>query len=252
MRSLCSYHFAVARAEEISRVPWDLVVVDEAHRLRNVYKPTNKMAKSIREATAHASKLLLTATPLQNSLLELYGLASVIDEHIFGDLPSFRERFVRDSSTVSRNGELKERLKTLCTRTLRKQVLEYIRFTRRVPITQEFVPTPEEDLLYEEVSEYLRREVLLALPSGQRTLMTLVLLKLLASSTFAIAGTLRGLIRRLEGLEPRLESIEEDFEALDEIEEEWEVENGGQLRADPRLLRRVSATTRRVKLCWSP
>src|SRR5215210_3032990 len=43
--ALCSYHFAAARAEEISRVPWDLVVVDEAHRLRNVYKTTNKMAK---------------------------------------------------------------------------------------------------------------------------------------------------------------------------------------------------------------
>jgi hypothetical protein len=219
-------------------------VVDEAHRLRNVYKPTNKMAKSIRESTAHAPKLLLTATPLQNSLVELYGLASVIDEHIFGDLPSFRERFVRDSSTT-RNGELKERLKALCTRTLRKQVLEYIRFTRRVPITQEFVPTPEEELLYEEVSEYLRREVLLALPSGQRTLITLVLRKLLASSTFAIAGTLRGLIRRLEGLEPRLESIEEDFEALDEIEEEWEVENGGELRVDPTLLREELAMLRR-------
>lgn len=243
--ALCSYHFAAARAEEIRRVPWDLVVVDEAHRLRNVYKPTNKMAKSIREATAHAPKLLLTATPLQNSLLELYGLASVIDEHIFGDLPSFREHFVRDSAAATRNGELKERLKALCTRTLRKQVLEYIRFTRRVPITQEFVPTPEEELLYEEVSEYLRREVLLALPSGQRALMTLVLRKLLASSTFAIAGTLRGLIRRLEGLEPRLESVEEDFEALDEVAEEWEAENNGELRADPTLLREELAMLRR-------
>src|SRR5215213_4140877 len=62
--ALCSYHFTVARAEEISRVRWDLVMVDEAHRLRNVYKPANKMARSIRDATSHAPKLLLTATPL--------------------------------------------------------------------------------------------------------------------------------------------------------------------------------------------
>lgn len=241
--ALCSYHFAAARAEEIRRVPWDLVVVDEAHRLRNVYKPANKMAKGIREATAHAPKLLLTATPLQNSLLELYGLASVIDEHVFGDLPSFRERFVREPGT--RNGELKERLKALCTRTLRKQVMEYIRFTRRVPITQEFVPSPEEELLYEEVSEYLRREVLLALPSGQRTLMTLVLRKLLASSTFAIAGTLRGLIRRLEGLEPNLDSVEEDFEALDEIEDEWEATEHDAPHVNPALLREELAMLRR-------
>ncbi len=241
--ALCSYHFAAARAEEIRRVPWDLVVVDEAHRLRNVYKTTNKMAKGIRDATAHAPKLLLTATPLQNSLLELYGLASIIDPHVFGDLPSFRERFVRDSAAG--NGELKARLRALCTRTLRKQVMEYIRFTKRVPITQEFVPTPEEERLYAEVSEYLRREVLLALPSGQRTLMTLVLRKLLASSTFAIAGTLHGLIRRLEGLEPNLGSVEEDFEALDEIEDEWETAEDDAPHANPTLLQEELAMLRR-------
>ncbi|WP_119070542.1 SNF2-related protein [Rubrobacter indicoceani] len=228
---VCSYHFAVSKAEEVKRIGWDLIVMDEAHRLRNVYRTQNKMARAIRDATAHAPKLLLTATPLQNSLLELYGLANVVDPHVFGDFDSFRERFARETASPHAMRELKARLTKLCTRTLRKQVLEYIRFTRRVPVTQEFFPTDEEQRLYDNVTAYLQRETLVALPSSQRTLMTLVLRKLLASSTFAVAGTLRGLIRRLETLERKGETLpggellddgfSNDFESLDDIEDEW-------------------------------
>jgi len=71
---ICSYQFAAGKAEAVKNVAWDLVVVDEAHRLRNVYKPDNKTARTLRDALSHARKVLLTATPLQNSLLELYGL----------------------------------------------------------------------------------------------------------------------------------------------------------------------------------
>lgn len=220
---ICSYHFAAAKAAELRRQKWDLVVVDEAHRLRNVYKPQNKMANAIVQAIAGSSTLLLTATPLQNSLLELYGLVSVIDPHVFGDLTSFREQFVRGNGEAERNRELKRRLAPICRRTLRKQVLEYIRFTQRVPITQDFLPTEAEHKLYENVSAYLQREVLHALPASQRTLMTLILRKLLASSTFAIAGTLRSLIRRLEAVGPTtdLPIDAEDLEAIDELKEEW-------------------------------
>ena len=68
-------------------VPWDLVVIDEAHRLRSVYKPENKTARILRASLATPHKVLLTATPLQNFLLELYGLISFIDERVFGDEP---------------------------------------------------------------------------------------------------------------------------------------------------------------------
>src|SRR5205823_2097042 len=81
---LCSYQFAKTKEADVTALPWDLVVIDEAHRLRNVYKPANVTANAIKRALAGRHKLLLTATPLQNSLLELYGLVSVIDEHAFG------------------------------------------------------------------------------------------------------------------------------------------------------------------------
>jgi hypothetical protein len=85
---ICSYQFARAKAAS-----WDMVVMDEAHRLRNVYKPSNVIANTLKQALAPFPKLLLTATPLQNSLLELYGLVSIIDDQVFGDGRSFREQF---------------------------------------------------------------------------------------------------------------------------------------------------------------
>jgi adenine-specific DNA-methyltransferase len=233
----CSYHFAAAKADEVRRVPWDLVVMDEAHRLRNVYRSSSRMAPAIVDATAHTPKLLLTATPLQNSLMELYGLVSVIDPHVFGDAASFRDQFVRATNQDERNARLRQRLRPIATRTLRKQVLEYVRFTQRVPLTQDFIPTDEEQRLYDEVSEYLRREALLALPSSQRALMTLVLRKLLASSTFAIAGTLRRLADRLERVGEQVALDEEDYEALDELEDEWDDNPDTSLGLDPVLLR---------------
>jgi len=90
---ICSYHFARNKAEDVVATPWDLVVIDEAHRLRNVYKASNVIANTLKKALEGRPKVLLTATPLQNSLLELYGLISFIDEHAFGDLKSFRQQF---------------------------------------------------------------------------------------------------------------------------------------------------------------
>ena len=84
-----SHHYANRLREELKAVAWDLVVIDEAHKLRNAYRPSNKVGQGIRWATEDCRKLLLTATPLQNSLLELYGLSTLIDERLFGDVNSF-------------------------------------------------------------------------------------------------------------------------------------------------------------------
>lgn len=83
---ICSYQFAKTKAPYLKQTNWDLVVIDEAHRLRNVYKPTNKISNTIKNALADRKKILLTATPLQNSILELYGLTTIIDDYAFGDL----------------------------------------------------------------------------------------------------------------------------------------------------------------------
>lgn len=229
---ICSFHFARSKEAYIRLVDWDLVVIDEAHRLRNVYKPSNKIANSIKQSLSNARKLLLTATPLQNSLLELYGLVSIIDDYTFGDLKSFKSQFGRLTSEDEFT-ELKARLKPICQRTLRRQVLEYISFTNRIPITQEFYPTEDEQRLYDLVSEYLQRPSLYALPASQRKLMTLILRKLLASSTFAISGTLEALAGKLEETiktqqpnENVEDAVAEDFDDFVDYKDEYEEENG--------------------------
>ena len=224
---ICSYQFAKSKAADVHAVPWDLVVIDEAHRLRNVYKPANVIANTLKLALAGKHKLLLTATPLQNSLLELFGLVSFIDEHAFGDLKSFREQFANLNQEQVFN-TLKARLKPICHRTLRRQVTAYIPYTKRLPMVEEFTPEESEDRLYHLVSEYLQRDNLQALPAGQRSLMTLVLRKLLASSTFAIAGALTSISNRLKAklrkqtpAESLEDELDQDYEALDETAEEW-------------------------------
>lgn len=224
---ICSYHFARSKDVYIKKTKWDLVIVDEAHRLRNVYKPTNKIANAIKEALKQFPKVLLTASPLQNSLLELYGLVSIIDDYTFGDLKSFKSQFARLTSEDNFD-DLKARLKPICKRTLRRQVLEYVKYTNRIPITQEFVPSENEQKLYDLVSEYLQRPTLYALPASQRQLMTLILRKLLASSTYAISGTLDALAKKLhfviknEEPLPLVETaIAANVENFDEIQEEW-------------------------------
>jgi SNF2 family DNA or RNA helicase len=136
---ISSYHFARSKAPYIKQTKWDLAVIDEAHHLRNVYKSGNKIAKEIKNALSETPKILLTATPLQNSLLELYGLVSIIDDHVFGDLKSFKANYARVSREQDINEnelgfvepkqemftDLRNRLKPLCTRTLRRQVPVY-------------------------------------------------------------------------------------------------------------------------------
>ena len=227
---ICSYQFAKSKADDLQRVQWDLVVMDEAHRLRNVYKPGNVIGKALKDALAHAPKVLLTATPLQNSLLELYGLVSMVDDRVFGDLPSFRDQFGALGNFDNRAdtfAKLRARLATVCKRTLRRQVQPYISYTQRIPLVQEFTPSPDEQALHLAVAEYLRRPISHALPTGQRQLISLVLWKLLASSSYAIAGALGTMAQRLEDklkAEPApelVESLDEDYEALEETEEEW-------------------------------
>jgi superfamily II DNA or RNA helicase len=227
---ICSYQFTKKMEPYIRQTPWDLIVIDEAHRLRNVYKPTNKIANAIKQAVAPFRKVLLTATPLQNSLLELYGLVSIIDDFAFGDLKTYRARFTRLANDSDFN-DLKERLRPICKRTLRKQVLEYVNYTDRHALVQEFVPTDEEQRLYDLVSEYLQQTTLYALPASQRSLMTLILRKLLASSTYAISGTLNGLALKLEIAAKQAEAVDsppedlaENLEEFDEIADEWELD----------------------------
>ena len=206
---IASHNFTYKNDLIIKKTTWDLVVIDEAHRFRNVYRKGNKTAKKLRETIVGRPKLLLTATPLQNTLMELFGLVSFIDEKYLGnpDGSSFKYLYVqpRGNNTEnqqSRLSELRERLMGkiekntgetsggILTRTLRKQVRGLISFTNRYNHTENFDPNDDEVELYDAVSEYIQRPFLASTKATQRHMMELVYRKILASSSFAIAGTL--------------------------------------------------------------
>jgi len=214
---ICSYQYASKQAELIQLTSWDLVVLDEAHYLRNVHKNPDSIASRIKNAIKDHKKILLTATPLQNRLEELFGLVSIIDDGVFGDLKTFRKQYVNGDGDLN---ELKEKLKPLVKRTLRQDVREFVPYRERIPITQQFIPTDDEKKLYNNVLEYLRSENIYALPKAQKHLMESVMFKLLGSSSFAIAKTLEALIKRLNFMLTTSKVVEDEI--ISWFEEEYE------------------------------
>lgn len=220
---ICSYEFAAKKAAEIGGLPWDLIVFDEAHKLRSLHRGESaKRAWALAQAFQNRRKLLLTATPFQNSLLELYGLVSFIDPNFFGSKEAFQIQYATARPSDEKLRELKHRLSPIAYRTLRRQVQEEggIDFKRRFSITQDFTPSDEEWRLYEQVSAYLQDESILAIKPGARHLVTLVVRKILASSSFAITNTLEAMIRSLEVKQQVAEEALKDFENTEQLKEE--------------------------------
>ena len=195
---ICSHPFAAMRASEVERVPWDVAVIDEAHRLRNAYRKDHRTGQALRKALRKCPKLLLTATPLQNDLMELLGLAAFIDDALLGNEEAFRLQYASGELTEDKAADLKARLAPVVIRTLRRQVKEYVKYTARRSIVEDFAPTAKEQELYDRVSEYLRREDAYAIPQARRALFVLVYRKILASSSFALAATLEKLADTLD------------------------------------------------------
>lgn len=238
-----SYEFGAIKADDLRKTDWNLVVFDEAHRLRNVYrKGASKRAKALRDALTGQFKLLLTATPLQNSLMELYGLVSIIDDKVFGDEASFRTTYGGRTDPASLL-ILRERLKTVCRRTLRKDVQEagHINYTKRISVTFKFEPHDNEVKLYEALSGYLQRKDTIAFGDKPNQLITLVVRKILGSSTFAVAQTLDSIVQRLKAMQRVVIDDLSDLDDADEIAEEWtggdDLEESQQDSIDPARLK---------------
>lgn len=192
---LTSYDYASKFMKRFPFVKWDFVVVDEAHNLRNVFHGT-KRAKNLYEITKGIPKILLTATPLQNSLSDLHGLISFIDPRIFGPEKAFNKRFVEGQDYT----ELKRELLPVLYRTLRRDVGKYMDFKKRTCKTVDFHLTAEETELYDLVNQFLKKENLYSIPTSNRGLIILVIRKLLASSSYALIETFEVLKKRLEKL----------------------------------------------------
>ncbi|MFT8314992.1 MAG: DISARM system SNF2-like helicase DrmD [Clostridium sp.] len=221
---ICSYNYASKKGDLFSKTVWDFVIFDEAHKLRNVHKSGTKTSKNIYQLTKGIPKILLTATPIQNNLFDLYGLVYFIDERIFFDKQIYANRYLNDKNYE----ELKKHINHIIHRTLRKDVADYLSFKERICITVDFKLSPSEAILYKLINDYLKRNILYSIPTSNRILITVVIRKLLASSSYAVAETFEVLKERLKLLKEstKIENVDKGldyfFSYLDDDSDEEE------------------------------
>jgi hypothetical protein len=248
--------------------PFDLFVVDEAHELfAGIYRrfdrsgiyqedsPHARTAHRVSKLMGASPVLLLTATPMQNSLLELWGLLHYIerDQMLLGSLPTFRDLFCEAAHgrtlADGQAHELRRRLGGVVQRTLRRQAQEFLDkpFVRRRAQLFEYSMSPEEKSLYDDVTAYLLEPDLCAFRGRSRQLLLIGFHRLMASSTAALASSLERVAGRLGAL---LNGVSEDVlpdtgsALMEDLEDDDAVEEGSE--AAPPTSQRVQTEHDRV------
>ena len=198
--------------------PFDLCVIDEAHEVfANIYRrfdkegeyrsdsPEARIADRVRSFLRHTPVLLLTATPIQNNLTELWGLIQYVEPTgtLLGNLRTFRDVFCDgDDRTLVRgqDDELRRRIETVVQRTLRRQAQDFLErpFVARHAQIFEYSMTAREKLLYDQVTAYLLEPQLFAFRGNQRRLLLIGFHRLMGSSIAALTASLRKVAARLE------------------------------------------------------
>jgi ERCC4-related helicase len=200
--------------------PFDLCVIDEAHEIfaniyrrfdkDGIYKPDSDeamMAARVRTFLRKSPVLLLTATPIQNNLTELWGLVQYVEPTgtLLGNLRTFRDVFCEGDDRVLVKGqddEIRRRISTVVKRTLRRQAQQFLErpFVNRAAQLFEYTMSPREKALYDDVTAYLLQPRLMAFRGNQRQLLLIGFHRLMGSSVAALAASLRKVAERLERL----------------------------------------------------
>jgi hypothetical protein len=225
--------------------PFDLVVIDEAHEIfAGLHKRYSRdglyeeisdeamMAHRVRGFLRSSPVLLLTATPMQNSLAELWGLVQYVEPTgtLLGDITTFRKVFCDEDDRTLLAGqehELQRRLSIVLQRTLRRQAQEFLDrpFTQRRCRLYEYAMSDDERSLYDDVTEYLLQPTLYAFSGRQRRLLLIGFHRRMASSIPALAASLENVAARLRrlrgkpGLDEAAVGMYRDLEDEDEIDE---------------------------------
>jgi SNF2 family DNA or RNA helicase len=167
---------------------WDLVVVDEAHHLKNRTTLNWKLVNALNKRFI----LLLTATPVQNSLVELFNLLTLLKPGLLQTEAAFKKEYVD-----SRNGRVPknpEKLRSLMREVMVRntRALVDVKLPKRFATTITVTPAAGEEKLYQDLSEYLRKEEY----SLDRLSRTNLLMRA-GSSPGALADSLKQLTLRL-------------------------------------------------------
>lgn len=247
---------------------FDLVVIDEAHEIfAGLYKrfdaqgqiksaPVASTAWRVFEfiQASHTPVLLLTATPIQNSLTELWALVRFVDPTgtLLGDLGTFRQTFCNGDDRTLADGqepELRRRIHVVLRRTLRRQAQEFLSkpFVERRAWLLEYPMASDERSLYDEVTHYILSPRLVAFRGNQRRLLLIAFQRRLASSTAALAASLRKVAERLELMLKGLPVEDELFTDLDDAELLALIEEQAADSDDPPTPEQIQAELARVR-----
>lgn len=195
---LISYDETLNHADEIEKTVWDMAIFDEADCL---FKPENKTVITLKKAVGNAFKLLLTPTPITNSIMDIYGLIHFIDESVLPDAEEFYRRYHRKPENYS---ELAAWVSRFAFRTLKSQVAGYVNFTNRLPIVVSYTLSEAEKKLYDLIQKYLELPCRDAYPEMDVWRLSLLFYHTVSSSSQALADMLNAPLKRVEGAEQEI------------------------------------------------
>ena len=204
----------VQNISDFDKINWDVVIFEEANVLSSVYQDENifrgaagsKQAKILKEFSKNIFKILLTGTPIEKNIMDLYGLIYFIDEDLLPDADTYMKRYLRRPENYP---ELAEKVSRYCFRTLRSQAKRYAKIPERKHITLEYEGSEDEKKLCELINLYIEKPDKKAFPKMDKYDLALMLSGTAASSSAAITQSLQNIIKRLEQMSDAQTECEE-------------------------------------------
>ncbi|HOW71010.1 MAG TPA: DEAD/DEAH box helicase [Phycisphaerae bacterium] len=207
--TVCNYEQVLRDILAIERVRWNLIILDEGQRIKNWEAKTSRVIKGLRSPFA----LVLSGTPLENRLEELYSVAQFVDDRRLG--PAFRflnrYRIADEDGRVLGYGnlaELRARLAPILLRRTRASVMQELppRSTEIVRVT----PTGEQ-LEIHDGSLYIVRQIVKKPYINEMDLLrlrkALLVCRMAADSTTLVNKEKPGYSSKLERLDELLERL---------------------------------------------
>lgn len=221
--TVCNYEQVLRDLEFVERVPWDLIILDEGQRIKNWESKTSRVIQSLRSRFA----LVLTGTPLENRLEELYNVVRFIDPRLMGPAYRFlhKHRIVADNGRVAgyqRLDELREQLKPILLRRTRGEVMKQL--PERTTSIVRIRPTDEQVAVHQghmRTVQQITRKSYLTEMDLLKLQKALLMCRMAADSTFLVDHERPGYSSKLDRLAELLTDLAEQPDRKIVLFSEW-------------------------------